>query len=48
LATTDEGEDIVMVELDLTQVERVRQAVPIGSQVRSDLYSVGAATTTSK
>jgi omega-amidase len=48
LATTDEREDIVRVDLDMIQVDRVRQAVPLETQLRPDLYSVGAADMTSQ
>jgi len=38
LAQLDERPGILMVELDLTQVEEVREALPIRKQRRKDLY----------
>jgi len=40
LATTQEKEDIVMVELDLNRVAEVRAQIPITQQKRADLYEV--------
>ena len=40
LASTDEKEDVVIVDLDLSTVEKVRASIPIMQQKRADLYSV--------
>jgi len=38
LAQLDERSGILMVELDLTQVDEVREALPVWKQRREDLY----------
>jgi omega-amidase len=40
VATTDEKEGIVMADLDLARLQEVRQAIPIGDQRRSDIYTL--------
>ncbi|QGT99865.1 putative amidohydrolase / Aliphatic amidase AmiE [Candidatus Syntrophocurvum alkaliphilum] len=40
IAQTDEGEGIVMGEIDLDVVNKVRQEIPVLSQRRNDLYQV--------
>ena len=38
LAQLDENPGILMVDLDLTQIEEVREALPVWKQLREDLY----------
>lgn len=38
LATTEHDEDIVVAEVDLAEVEKIRTAIPVRMQRRSDLY----------
>ena len=40
VATTDENEDVVVVDLDLSLVDSTRQSIPISKQARSDLYTI--------
>lgn len=40
VATTDEREDVVIADLDLSKVDSVRQSIPISKQARPDLYTV--------
>lgn len=40
LATTNEGEDVVIADLDLGKVEQIRNAIPISKQQRNDLYNI--------
>ena len=40
LATTDEREDVVVVDLDLSKVSSTRQSIPISKQTRGDLYKL--------
>ena len=40
LATTNEQEDVVIVELDLSRADQVRQSIPISNQMRTDLYTI--------
>lgn len=42
VATTEEQEAIVVAEIDLVQVREMRQAIPVRSQRRSDLYTLSA------
>ena len=41
LATTDEKEDVVVVDLDLSKVDSARQSIPLSTQLRGDLYKIG-------
>jgi len=38
VATTEHGEDIVMADIDLDEVDQIRQAIPVRDQRRTDLY----------
>ena len=38
--TSDEKEAIVYADIDLAEVDRVRQQIPITTQKRWDLYSI--------
>jgi len=38
VATTEHAEDIVYADIDLAEVEQIRQAIPVRSQRRTDLY----------
>ena len=40
VATTDETEGLVVVDLDLSKVEEVRSGIPIGNQKRLDMYKL--------
>jgi omega-amidase len=40
VATTDEKADIVIADLDLLQLQEVRNGIPIGTQRREDLYTL--------
>lgn len=40
VATTDEGEGIVIADIDLGKLEVVRRGIPIGNQKRTDLYQL--------
>jgi len=40
IATTNHHPDIVMADLDLCQVDEVRQSIPISFQSRNDLYTI--------
>jgi omega-amidase len=48
IATTDEKEGVVMADLDLTEVEQVRSAIPVGKQKRTDIYTLVKPTRQSK
>ena len=38
--TTDEREDIVYGDIDLSEVDAIRSQIPVPSQRRYDLYSI--------
>lgn len=40
LATTGHDEDVLVVDIDLTQVKAVRTSIPVLNQKRTDVYSV--------
>ena len=40
IATRDETEGIVIADLDLSEVDEVRSAIPIGNQKRTDIYEL--------
>lgn len=40
VATTDEKEDVVVADLDLSLADSSRQSIPISKQARSDLYKI--------
>lgn len=38
LATTEHGEDIVVADIDLEEADKIRKAIPVRHQKRTDLY----------
>ena len=40
IATCDEKENVVIVDLDMSKVEEMRQSIPTASQKRNDLYAL--------
>ncbi|KAL7570424.1 hypothetical protein ACA910_017257 [Epithemia clementina (nom. ined.)] len=40
LASANEDEDVVVVDLDLTVAEKIRYSIPISKQMRTDMYKV--------
>jgi omega-amidase len=40
VATCDEKETLIIVDLDLTKVDEMRQSIPVMKQKRTDLYTL--------
>ncbi|XP_003740998.1 omega-amidase NIT2 [Galendromus occidentalis] len=40
VSSTDENESIVYADIDLDEVQAAREQIPIGAQIRADLYAV--------